>query len=410
MKVPPALYEYKFRALWIGSLISIAGSQMQTMAVHWHIRELTNGPDPLALGAVGLARLIPTLLFSVIGGAIADNFDRRMITIIANIFELFTAAALAILTFSASLQLWHIYLITSLQGAAFAFELPARQSITPNIVSKPNLSNAFSLQSIAWNLGAVIGPVFSGWVIAGWGLGYTYLINALSFLAVIIALLKIGSIPQDMSKRTGVNFRSIMVGIKFIFNQKLIFSTMIMDFFAAFFANARTMLPIIARDLLGVGEIGYGFLSSSEAVGAMLAGLGLTQIHDLRKQGKVFIISLIGFGLATIVFGLSGNFYLSMAAMMFMGATDAVSMVIRNLIRQLHTPDDLRGRMTSVNQIFFSGGPQLGEVEAGIVGKLFGIPFAIVSGGVGVLLSLAVVVFKYPFLKEYDHSGDVAVP
>lgn len=382
---------------------------MQTMAVHWHIRELTNGPDPLALGAVGLARLIPTLLFSVIGGAIADNFDRRLITIIANIFELLTAATLAFLTFTGVLQLWHIYLITALQGAAFSFELPARQSITPNIVSKANLSNAFSLQSIALNIGAVLGPVLSGWVIAGWGLGYTYLINAISFLAVIIALLKIGSIPQDMTKRTGVNMESIRFGFKFIFKQKLIFSTMIMDFFATFFANARTMLPIIARDILGVGEIGYGFLSSAEAVGAMLAGFVLTQIHELRRQGRVFITSLVGFGIATVAFGLSGNFYLSIFAMMLMGATDAVSMVIRNLIRQLHTPDDLRGRMTSVNQIFFAGGPQLGEVEAGIVGKLFGIPFAIVSGGIGVLLSLAIVVFKYPFLKEYDHADDAVV-
>jgi len=402
MKIPPALFEPKFRALWLGSLISIAGSQMQYVAIHWHIRDLTGEPDPLALGLIGLARLIPTILFSALGGAIADNFDRRKISLIANISEMLTAIALAILTFSGSIQLWHIYFITALQGAAFSFDLPARQSITPNVVSRQNLANAFSLQSIAWNLGAVIGPVFSGWVIAGLGMGYTYVFNAISFLAVIFALLTVGNIPQDMTKRGGVNLAVIAEGFKFIFNQKLIFSTMIMDFFATFFANARTMLPIIARDILGVGEIGYGFLSSAEALGAMIAGLVLTQIRELRKQGKVFIVSLIFFGLATIMFGLSKNFYLSMFAMMLMGATDAVSMVIRNLIRQLHTPDNMRGRMTSVNQIFFSGGPQLGELEAGLVGKFFGIPFAIVTGGVGVLLSLAWVVTKYPFLRTYD--------
>lgn len=407
MKIPPSLYESKFRALWIGSLISIAGSQMQYVAIHWHIRDLTNGPDPLALGAVGLARLLPTLIFSVIGGAVADNFDRRIISIIANFFELLTAVALAVLTFTGVIELWHIYVITALQGAAFSFELPARQSITPNIVTRKNLSNAFSMQSISWNVGAVIGPVFSGWVIAGLGMGYTYVFNAISFLAVIIALIMIGDIPQDMTKRTGINLRSIVDGFSFIFHKKLIFSTMIMDFFATFFANARTMLPIIARDILGVGEVGYGFLSSAEALGAMLAGVTLSQIQELRKQGKLFIGALVSFGFATILFGISKNFYLSLVAMMLMGASDAVSMVIRNLIRQIHTPDDLRGRMTSVNQIFFSGGPQLGEIEAGIVGKLFGIPVAIVTGGIGVLLSVGWVVYKYPFLKTYDHSDDV---
>ena len=253
MKIPPALFEPKFRALWLGSLISIAGSQMQYVAIHWHIRDLTGEPDPLALGLIGLARLIPTILFSALGGAIADNFDRRKISLIANISEMLTAIALAILTFSGSIQLWHIYFITALQGAAFSFDLPARQSITPNVVSRQNLANAFSLQSIAWNLGAVIGPVFSGWVIAGLGMGYTYVFNAISFLAVIFALLTVGNIPQDMTKRGGVNLAVIADGFKFIFNQKLIFSTMIMDFFATFFANARTMLPIIARDILGVG-------------------------------------------------------------------------------------------------------------------------------------------------------------
>lgn len=409
MKVPPALFEPKFRALWIGSLISIAGSQMQYVAIHWHIRDLTGGPDPLALGLVGLARLIPTLLFSALGGAIADNFDRRKISLIANIAEMLTALSLAALTFSGSIQLWHIYLITALQGASFSFDLPARQSITPNVVSRQNLANAFSLQSIAWNLGAVIGPVFSGWVIAGLGMGYTYIFNAISFLAVIFALIKVGEIPQDMSNRGGVNLSVIAEGFKFIFNQKLIFSTMIMDFFATFFANARTMLPIIARDILGVGEVGYGFLSSAEALGAMIAGLALSQIRELRKQGKIFIISIVIFGLATILFGLSKNFYISMFAMMLMGSSDAVSMIIRNLIRQLHTPDNMRGRMTSVNQIFFSGGPQLGELEAGLIGKFFGIPFAIVSGGVGVLVSLAWVVAKFPFLKEYDKQENANI-
>ena len=388
--------------LWAGLLVSIAGSQMQLAAIHWHIRELTGTPDPLALGGIGLARILPVILFSLFGGAFADTYNRRNILFITQSLMALTALALAALTFIGQIQIWHIYLITAIQAAAIAFDGPARQAIVPNLVSPQDLPNAFSLNSIAFNAGAVVGPALSGVVIATLGQGYTYLFNAISFLAVIFALLAIGDIPQDLKKTSGVSLRAMQDGIRFIFTRRIILSTMIMDFFATFFASATTMMPIVARDLLHVGEVGYGFLISAQAIGSVTAGLVVSQIPVIRKQGPVFLASVLVFGLATIAFGLANTFALAMLTLILIGAADAVSTIIRNTIRQLNTPDHLRGRMTSINQIFFQGGPQLGEVEAGLAASAFGVPFAIISGGLGTILAVGLIVLKWPELRQYD--------
>lgn len=406
LKIPPALHHRNFRLIWLGLIISIAGSQMQYVAIHWHIRELTGVPDPLALGGIGLARILPIIIFSAIGGVVADSYDRRKILFITQTVQAVVAVALAYLTFLGQIQIWQIYLLTATQGAANAFDLPARQSMIPNLVDRQDLPNAFSLNSIAFNIGAVSGPVLGGWVIATLGMGFTYLINAISFVGPIIALLMMRNIPQDLKNPSGINFSAIWDGVKFIYRRKLIFSTMIMDFFATFFASANTMMPIIARDMLNVGEVGYGWLMSGQAIGSVITGLIISQIADLKKQGALFLGAVGIFGLSTIIFGFSTSFFLSMGALMIMGSADSVSTIIRNTIRQLHTPDHIRGRMTSINQIFFMGGPQLGEVEAGIVGSLFGIQAAIISGGLGTILALLVIMGKFPMLAGYNNHDD----
>jgi MFS family permease len=177
---------------------------------------------------------------------------------------------------------------------------------------------------------------------------------------------------------------------------------MLMDFVATFFASANTMLPIVARDILSVGKSGYAWLVSAQAIGSVLAGMVVSQIKELRKQGPLFIAAVVTFGLATVWFGLSRTFVPAMIALLLIGAADAVSTVIRNTIRQLQTPDHIRGRMTSVNQLFFLGGPQLGEVEAGVVASLFGVPFAIVSGGIGCIAGMFLIIWKWPQLVSYN--------
>jgi MFS family permease len=408
LHIPPALKNRRYLYLWLGLLISIAGSQMQLSAIFWHIRTLTGEPDPLALGGIGLARILPIIFFSLISGPVADAFNRRQIIFITQSLLALYALALALLTFSGRITLWHIYALTALQAATVAFDLPARQAMVPNLVRPRDLSNAFSMQSIAANTGSVVGPMLGGVVIASLGQGYTYLFNAISFLAVIVALFLIGPVAQETRKAAGVNLSAVKTGFQFIFSRPIILSTMLLDFVATFFASANTMMPIVARDILKVSEVGYGFLSAAQSVGSVLAAIVISQIHTLRRQGPVFLGAVVIFGLATVLFGVSHGFLIAFLALILMGAADAVSTIIRNTIRQLQTPDHIRGRMTSINQIFFQGGPQLGEVEAGVVAHLFGVPFAIISGGIGCILGMLLIIQKWPQLRLYN--GDEPMP
>jgi len=406
--VPPALMHSRFRYLWLGMMVSVAGSQMQVAALHWHIRELTSEPNPLALGGIGLARILPVIIFSLIAGPVADTYNRRRILFITQSVMAFVAVALAYLTLTNIITIWAIYALTALQAVAMAFDLPARQSLIPNLVAPRDLPNAFSLNSIASSTGAILGPALSGFVIAEWGLAYTYLVNAISFGAVLIALVLIGAVAQQRHARaSGISLQSDREGITFITSHPIILSTMLLDFFATFFSSANTMMPIIARDILKVGERGYGLLSSAQSIGAVSAGLVISQISTSRRQGPIFLGAVVAFGIATILFGLSNSFLLAMAALIWIGAADSVSTIIRNTIRQLQTPDYIRGRMIAINQVFFQGGPQLGEVEAGVVAQLFGVPFAIISGGVGCILAVLWTVRRFPQIVNFN--GDEPV-
>ncbi len=199
-----------------------------------------------------------------------------------------------------------------------------------------------------------------------------------------------------------LDIAGIPVGIRYILTQPIILSSMIMDFFASFFSSASSLLPFVAQDILKVGAIGYGWLSAAQSVGSVVVGFTLAQSRRIRKQGKLLIGGVTLFGLATILFGLSRSFALTFAALVLIGAGDAVSTVLRGTIRQLQTPDELRGRMISINQIFFAGGPRLGEMEAGLVAQAFGTPISIITGGIGCLISVVVVALKFPQLRKYN--------
>ncbi|HEY3474881.1 MAG TPA: MFS transporter [Anaerolineales bacterium] len=405
--IPPALKHRRFFYLWSGQLLSIAGTQMQIWALFWHIRTLTD--QPIALGGVGLARILPIIIFSLVGGVIADSFDRRRVMFMTQSAAALLALALGLLTQFGEINIWLIYALTALQAIAVAFDSPARQALVPNLVPAKDLPNAFSMTSIAWQTGAIIGPALSGFVIAFGGQQAVYYINAISYLAVIVALFLIGPVAQTQTARVaGVSWAAIKEGIHFIVNKPIILSTMMLDFVATFFASANTLMPIVARDVLHVGVVEYGWLSAAPSVGAVLAALVISQLPELRRQGQLFLASVAVFGLATIIFGATTSLVLAWFALSVTGAADSVSTIIRNTIRQLQTPDHIRGRMTSVNQIFFQGGPQLGEVEAGIMAQLLGAPFAIITGGIGCIVGMALIIRKWPFLLTYN--GDEHLP
>jgi MFS family permease len=404
MQIPPALKHRRFTLIWVGLIVSMIGSQMQQWALFWHISRLSR--DPIAVSFIGGSRFLAILSFSLVGGLVADRYNRRMILFVTQSTSMLVALILGVLTWYAKIQLWHIYLLSGIQAAAMAFDQPARQSLVPNLVPRQDLPSAFSLQSIAFNTGAIAGPALSGVVIGYLGQEVVYFINSLSFLAVIFALVLVGHVPQQRSASQGKGirsaFRDVRDGIQFIRGQSLILSSMILDFVATFFASANTLLPYFTQYILHVGEIAYGWLAAAPSIGAVAVGLIISQYANIRRQGRLLLVSVIIFGLATILFGMMRIYVLVFLALVVMGAADSISTIIRNTIRQLNTPDSLRGRMTGVNQIFFMGGPQLGEIEAGGVAQLFGIPVAILSGGVGTILSVWLVTTVWPALQRYN--------
>lgn len=378
------------------------GTQMQQWALFWHISQLS--PSPIAVSVVGAVRFGAVLVFSMLGGLVADRYNRRSVLFITQSVALGVALGLGILTMLGVIRLWHIYLLTALQAATMAFDMPARQSLVPNLVPREDLPNAFSLQSIAFNTGAIAGPALSGLIIAYWGQHVAYNLNGLSFLAVIFALVLMGAVPQHQAAaRRGLRaaLQDMDAGVRFIRGQPLILSSMILDFLATFFASANTLLPYFTQHVLRVGEVAYGWLAAAGSVGAVVVGLVVSQFGRIRRQGQLLLGSVVVFGLAAILFGASRTYAVVFGALVLMGAADSVSTIIRNTIRNLQTPDSLRGRMTGINQIFFMGGPQLGEIEAGAVAQGWGVPFAIISGGVGTILIVALIAARWPVLLRY---------
>ncbi len=415
-----ALQHHDFRLMWAGNFVSVLGSQMQLVAINWHVyrllagttitvdlfgREIALGAEALGLGGVGLARVIPIMVFAIIGGTVADVANRRRLLIITNGIAAVLAAVLAWLSFAQRDTVMTIYLLTAAGAATAAFSSPAQQALIPNLVPKRDLTNAISLNSTMRHIATIGGPALAGLIIGASSESWVYAINAVSFAAAIVSLSLLhysGKVVQRSA--TGLGWSAIVEGWRFVRGSRIIWSSMMLDFMATFFSSARTMLPLVAGEILKVGAQGYGLLSTAEAVGALTAGTVLSLRRDIHRQGVILLVSVALYGLATALFGLSTSFTLSYLLFMFIGGADTVSMVIRQTIRQSTTPDRLRGRMTGINQIFFAGGPQLGELEAGIVASAFGVPFAIVSGGLATVFFTIFIAKRYPRLRNYTRD------
>ena len=284
---------------------------------------------------------------------------------------------------------------------AVVFAAPPRQAIIPSLVHKDHLANAMSLNVIMFQMSMVIGPALSGFVIKQYGVGSIYLINAISFLAVITALIMMKTSGEIEGKPSKVSFGAILEGLIFIKSKTIIWSTMVLDFFSTFFSSANSLLPIFAETILHVGPIGFGILYAAQSIGAVLTGYVMAFIGKIKNQGKLLLLGVFIYALATIMFGLSRYVWLSFLALFLVGAGDSISTVIRNTIRQLMTPDYIRGRMTSINMIFFMGGPQLGEFEAGLLAGAIGAPLSVVVGGVATVIIAGAVALKVPILRKY---------
>ncbi len=399
-----ALQHRNFRLLWLGQLISLSGSSMQTAAILWQVSLLAPAHyKGLALGLVGLTRVAPVVIFSLLSGVAADALDRRKLMLLTQTGMTLVAAALAALTLRGLTALWPIYALAAVSAAFGSFDAPARQSLIPNLVPREHYPNAISLNALMMQLASVVGPMLAGMVLATLGIGWAYALNALSFLAVIAGLWLMRDVPARAAEaRTPISLQAALEGLRYVFSAPLIRSTMLLDFFATFFSSAITLLPIFAQDILKVGPQGFGWLYAAPAVGALLASVALVGYAErIERRGRVLLVAVFIYGLATTLFGFSRSFWLTFLCLAASGAADMVSTILRNIIRQLSTPDHLRGRMVSVNMIFFMGGPQLGELEAGLVTNWLGAPFSVVSGGVACLLVTLWVAWQTPALRAY---------
>jgi len=418
-----ALQHRDFRLLWIGQLVATIGAQMQLIAINWHVYELLRGSaytiwivgrpieldaKALGLGTLGLARIVPIILFALVGGVLADTHDRRRLMIWTRAAAASLAGILALLAWSGRASVGAIYLITAIGAAVTAFDSPARQALVPNLVPREHLTNAISLNTLMWQIGTITGPALAGVLVGQFAVSVVYALAAFSFVVMMAMLWLMRYRGGAAARNVGLGWDALLEGLRFTYRSRIIWSTMLLDFFATFFSSANTMLPIVASDILGVGVQGYGLLATGQPVGAVVAGLILALRRDIRRQGLVLLVSVAVYGLATAAFGLSTIFALSYLFYSLTGAADTVSTVIRNTIRQLLTPDELRGRMTSVNMVFFMGGPQLGEMEAGLVAAAFGPAFSIVSGGLATALLTAWVAWRFPRLRCYVRDESAA--
>lgn len=414
--------------MWASQLVSQVGSQMQSVALHWHVYLLTG--SPLALGAVGLTRAVPTILFSLLGGVLADRRDRRLVMLAAQSGMTLVALALFGFTLAGRETLGALYALSALGAAAGAFDNPARQALIPRLVPLADLPGALALNLSMFQTALIAGPALAGLVIgsgawgihggsaatagtATWPIALIYAANALSFVGVlaVLATLRTSGRVEAVSGAHEPPLVALGDGLRFVLTTPIMVWSTGLDFVATFFAGAMSLVPIVADQVLHAGARGYGALVAAPAVGAFLGSL-YTAAHPLpRRQGRVLLGAVAAYGLATVVFGLSRSYALTFAALAFTGLADLVSTVIRQTLRQVLTPDRLRGRMTGVNMMFFIGGPQLGEVEAGLVASLFastatGVTVSIVLGGLMTVAAAAVVAAATPVIREYRGSLD----
>jgi MFS family permease len=387
-----------FRLLWIGQLISMAGSQMQQVAINWHIYLLTQ--SALALGLIGLVRFVPIIVFSLLGGVFADTHDRRRILLLTQSVMMLFAGILGLLTYCGWISVILIYLVAALTSATMAFDGPARQALPPNLVPKEHLTNALSLNNVMRQTATIVGPGLAGFVIAWEGVAAVYWINALSFLAVLVGLLLMKTPTQQKKGGGRVTLSSLGEGIRFVRRSQILFSTMLLDFVSSFFASASTLFPIFAHEILQVGPRGLGLLYSAQSVGAVVAGTGMSFVGDLQRKGRLILWALALYGAATALYGMSRWFVLSIFLLAVAGGADTFSAILRNSLRQLMTPDQLRGRMSAVNMVFARGGPQLGNMEAGLIAAWIGAPLSVITGGMATLITVGMVTWLVPQLRN----------
>jgi MFS family permease len=393
-----------FRLLVAGTFLTVVAEQMLGVAVGWELYERTRAP--LALGLIGLVQVLPVVLLALPAGHVADRFDRKWIVVGTTLLLALCALGLAALSFtSGSLVLIYTCLLGI--GIARAFQSPATASLMSQVIPQEHYTNAVTWESGVWQASGILGPALGGLVIAlqgRAGLAYAIVAGALLLVVLLMALIRPRPVARSEEELT---LGSLFAGARFIWNTKLILAAITLDMFAVLLGGATALLPIFARDILQVGPTGLGWLRAAPAAGAVLAALSIAYLPPFKHAGRTLLLVVGGFGLATIAFGLSRSFALSLLMLGLLGAFDNISVVIRSTLLLTRTPDVMRGRVNAVHFVFIGISNELGAFESGVAALLLGTVGAVAAGGVGTVVVVALVALIWPEVRRLGRMDGV---
>ena len=396
-----------YRLFLSGRLMSVLGQQMLDVAIGWELYDRTR--SALALGLVGLVLVLPIIALALPAGHAADRHDRRHIVIITQVALAVCSLALAWLSFTRG-PVPLVYACLFVIGVALAFNRPATAALLPQLVPAADFANAVTWNSSVFQVASVVGPAVGGAIIGiRHHAGPVYVIDAalaLGFLGCVWAIAG----RQAVRGTEEMTLRNLLAGIRFVRRTKVILASITLDLFAVLFGGATMLLPVFARDILHVGPAGFGWLRAAPSVGALVMAVALTHRPPMRRAGRTLLWAVAGFGAATIVFGLSRSFALSMAMLLLVGALDNISVVVRHTLVQLRTPDAMRGRVSAVNGVFIDTSNELGGFESGVTAALFGPVLSVVGGGVITILVVVAIAWLWPELRNMGplHESDAA--
>ncbi len=391
-----ALRDPGYRYFAIGWIIAQLGQQIQSVAIGWELFNRTK--DPLVLGWVGLLQAIPVMVLALPAGQLSDRFDRRRILLCTMLTAACCSLALATLSHLHG-PIWAYYIALTAGAVSNAIGWPARQSIVPQIVTPENLPNAITWNSTFFQLASIIGPGVGGFVLV-WSTTASYLITAICLLGYASLLGGVKLRTTNAGRREPITLHTLLAGIRFVYQQKIILATITLDLVAVLLGGATYLLPIFATTILHAGSVQYGWLRAAPAIGAMLMALALAHRPPMQRPGRAMLLAVAGFGVATIIFGLSHNLWLSLIMLFLTGAFDNISVVVRHTLLQLLTPDEMRGRVSAVNVVFIGASNDLGGFESGTTARLWGPITSVVVGGIGAVLTTLWVSFQWPQVRK----------
>ena len=380
-------------------MLSSVGSQFTQVAMAWQIYELTD--SPLQIGMIGLVRAVPQMFILLFGGLLADAMNRRKLMMVTQASLFFVSGALALLTLADQVTPFKLYAVTVFLALFSSLESPSRQAIVTNLVPAEDLPRAFAIFSTQRQIATIAGPSIAGLVLAFAGPALCYAVDAVSWILMLgfLALIRT-QVPERGGWRT-ITIDSLRAGFRFVWGHSVIFPFLMMDFGANIFGTVRSLFPIYARDILAVGPQGLGLLYAASAAGALLGALGFSLWGPARRTGRWILLGVTIYGLSLLLFAGSHTFWLSILLLIGSGIGDTISAILRSTINQLSTPDELRGRMASINSIFTNSGPQLGQFQAGALAALIGTEFAAASGALIILFIVGVLVARFPHVRDY---------